>query len=212
MTQKIDVSFYAIIDEDYVGARDLRTCACELVRAGASTIQYRAKNLASKTFLLRALTVESAISGSGVPLIINDRADIALLSGASGVHLGSEDIPVEKAREILGPNRIIGVTVHGAEDALRAELEGADYLGAASIFPTSTKKDVPLIGLAGLKDIKSIVKVPVVAIGGLTLETIARVVQAGADGLAFISELWRGGDVGKRAREIRAAIDSARKG
>jgi len=212
MTQGIDVSFYAIIDEDYVGAHDLGTCASELVRAGASTIQYRAKNLPSKKFLLRALTLEGAISGSGVPLIINDRTDIALLSGASGVHLGREDVPVEKAREILGPNRIIGVTVHGVEDALNAELEGADYLGVGSIFPTSTKRNVPLIGLAGLKDIKASVKIPVVAIGGLTLETIAQVVKAGADGLAFISELWRGGEIGKRAREIRAAIDSVRKG
>jgi thiamine-phosphate pyrophosphorylase len=212
MALRIDVSFYAIIDEDCAGTRDLGACARELVEARVSTVQYRAKNLPSKEFLLRALSIESAIRGSGVPLIINDRSDIALLSGASGVHLGDEDIPVEKAREILGPRRIIGATVRRVQDALRAEREGADYLGAGSVFPSSTKGNVPVIGLAGLKDIKSSVKIPVVAIGGLTLEKVAQVIEAGADGLAFVSELWKGGEIGKRARELRAAIDSARRG
>ncbi|MCX5800411.1 MAG: thiamine phosphate synthase [Candidatus Eisenbacteria bacterium] len=209
MSRRIDVSLYAIIDEDCVGGRNLGTCASELVRAGASVVQYRAKNLSSREFLLKALSIESAIRGSGVPLVINDRADIALLSGASGVHLGSDDIPPEKARQLLGPDRIIGVTVHDVQGAIRAEREGADYLGAASVFPTSTKGNVPLIGLGGLKDISSSVKIPVVAIGGLTLKTVGLVIEAGADGLAFISELWKNREPGKRAGELRAAIDSA---
>jgi len=210
MSRSIDVSFYSIIDEDYVRARDMGACVRELVRARVSVIQYRAKSLPSREFLLRALSIESAIRGSGVPFIINDRADIALLSGASGVHLGSEDIPIQKAREILGPNRIIGATVHSTQDALRAEIEGADYLGAGCVFPSSTKGNVPLIGLTGLKDIKSSVKIPVVAIGGLTLENVAQVIEAGADGIAFVSELWKGGETEQRARKLRAAIDSAK--
>ena len=212
MAVRIDLSLYAIIDEDRVGKHDLSACATELIRAGVSTIQYRAKNLPSKEFLLRALCLENTIRGSAVPLLINDRADIALLSGASGVHLGSEDIPVERAREILGPHRIIGATVRSAQDAIRAQREGADYVGAGSIFPSPTKDKALVIGLAGLREIKSSVKIPVVAIGGLTLGKVAQVIEAGADGLAFISELWKGGEIGKRARELRAAIDSARRG
>jgi thiamine-phosphate pyrophosphorylase len=212
MTLRIDVSLYAIIDEDYVGTRDLVPCATELARSGVSMIQYRAKNLPSREFLLRAISIENALRGSAVPLIINDRADIALLSGARGVHLGSEDIPIEKAREILGFQRIIGITAYSTEDALRAEREGADYIGAGLIFPSPTKGDAPIIGLAGLKEIKSSVKIPVVAIGGLTLEKVSQVIEGGADGLAFISELWGSGEIGKKARALRAAIDLARRG
>jgi thiamine-phosphate pyrophosphorylase len=212
MTFRIDVSFYAIIDEDHVGTRDLSASATELIRAGVSTIQYRAKNLPSKEFLLRAICLENTIRGSAVPLIINDRPDIALLSGASGVHVGSEDIPVEKAREILGLHRIIGASVRSAQDAIRAQREGADYVGAGSIFPSPTRAEVSVIGLAGLREIKASVKIPVVAIGGLTLEKVLQVIEAGADGLAFISELWKGGEIGRRAKELRAAIDSARRG
>jgi len=212
VTVRIDLSLYAIIDEDHVGKRDLSACATELIRAGVSTIQFRAKNLPSKEFLLRAICLENTIRGSAVPLLINDRADISLLSGASGVHLGSEDIPVERAREILGPHRIIGATVRSTQDAIRAEREGADYVGAGSIFPSPTKDEALVIGLAGLREIKASVKIPVVAIGGLTLGKVAQVIEAGADGLAFISELWKGGEIGKRARELRAAIDSARRG
>ncbi len=211
MTLRNDLSLYAVIDEECIGTHDLGACATELVRAGVSAIQYRAKNLLSKEFLLRAIRLENAVRGSGVPLIINDRADIALLSGASGVHLGSEDIPVEKAREILGLQRIIGATAGSVQEAVRAQSAGADYVGAGAVFPTPTKAEAPVIGLEGLREIKASVKIPVVAIGGLTLETVVQVVEAGADGLAFVSELWRGGEIGKKVSELRAAIDAARR-
>jgi len=210
MKHKIDVSFYAIIDEDYVGRRDIGDCARELVQARVSVIQYRTKSLPSREFLLRAISIASAIRGTGVPLIINDRLDIALLTGARGVHLGDEDIPIEKAREVLGPNRIIGASVSTVEEAIHAERSGADYLGAGAVFRTSTKSDVPVIGIEGLKEISFNVKIPVVAIGGLKLENVAQVIEAGASGLAFISELMKCGDIRKKAQELRVAIEAAR--
>jgi len=207
---RIDVSFYAIIDEDSLCGKDPGACARELVSGGATVIQYRAKNLGSRELLSRALAIERAIRTSGVPLIINDRADVAFSCGDSGVHLGIEDVPAAAARKLLGPGRLIGVSVQGVEDAIEAELQGADYLGAGAVFPTGSKDGVLLIGLSGLEEIKRSVSIPVVAIGGLTIGTVAQVLGAGADGLAFISELFRGEDVGARAREIKAAIESAR--
>ncbi|MFH0777094.1 MAG: thiamine phosphate synthase [Candidatus Eisenbacteria bacterium] len=183
----------------------------ELVRSGATVIQYRAKSLARELFLDRAQSIAAIIRVRAVPLIINDRVDVAAACDAAGVHLGREDVSIAEARRILGPGRTVGRTVRTAAEAVKAERDGADYLGAGSIFPSPTKSGIPVIGLEGLKAIRSSVKIPIVAIGGLTLANLPDVVAAGADGLAFVSELFRGASVAARAQELRAAIDGARR-
>jgi thiamine-phosphate pyrophosphorylase len=211
MPAEIDVSLYAIVDEEFLRGRSAADLAADLAANGATIIQYRAKNLASREFLTRARAMRDAVAGRGVPLIINDRIDIALLCGASGVHVGLDDVPVAEARSLLGPRAVIGASVRTGADALEAEEDGADYVGAGAVFPTSTKSDVPLIGLDGLREVRAGVKLPVVAIGGLTRKNAVQALATGVDGLAFISELMDAEDPGAAATELRAIIDAAKR-
>ena len=207
----MDLSLYAVVDEELLAGRDPAEVALSLAANGATVVQYRAKRLASREFLKRARAMRDALTGSGIPLIINDRLDIALLSGADGVHVGQDDVPVTDARILLGSRAVIGASVSTAAEALKAEDDGADYVGAGAVFPTGTKSDAPLMGLEGLRQVRASVRLPVVAIGGLTRRNAAETLAAGADGLAFISELMRAEDPGAAARELRAIIDAVRR-
>jgi thiamine-phosphate pyrophosphorylase len=211
MHADVDFSLYAVVDEELLADRSPADVAASLAANGATVVQYRAKRLASREFLRRARAVRDALAGSGVPLVINDRLDIAVLSGAGGVHVGQDDVPVAEARILLGPLAVIGVSVSTAAEALEAEQCGADYVGAGAVFQTDTKTDAPLMGLEGLRQVRASVRLPVVAIGGLTRLNAAETLAAGADGLAFISELMCARDPGAAARELRAIIDSAAK-
>jgi thiamine-phosphate pyrophosphorylase len=209
MPVDMDLSLYAVVDEEFLAGRDPAAVAAVLAANGASVVQYRAKRLASREFLKRARAVRDALAGSGVPFIVNDRLDIALLCGADGVHVGQDDVPVTDARIMMGPRVVIGVSVCTTAEAVSAEEDGADYLGAGAVFPTGTKTDAPLMGLDGLKAVRASVKLQVVAIGGLNKRNAAAALAAGADGLAFISELMCAGDPGAAARELRTIIDAA---
>jgi len=205
----MDLSLYAVVDEELLAGRSPADLAAALAANGASVVQYRAKRLASREFLKRARAVRDALAGSGVPLIINDRLDIAVLCGADGVHVGQDDVPAADARILMGPRALVGVSVSTAAEAVKAEEDGADYLGAGAVFPTGTKTDAPHMGLEGLRAVRASVKLPVVAIGGLNKRNAAAALAAGADGLAFISELMCADDPGVAARELRAIIDAA---
>lgn len=207
----MDLSLYAIVDEELLGGRDPAAVAESLAHNGASVVQYRAKRLASREFLRRARAMRDALAQSKVPLIINDRLDVALLSGADGVHVGQDDVRVTDARILMGERAVIGMSVSTATEALEAEEDGADYVGAGAVFPTGTKSDVPLMGIQGLRLIRASVKLPLVAIGGLTRSNAAEALAAGADGLAFISELMRAQDPGTAARELRRIIEAAKR-
>jgi thiamine-phosphate pyrophosphorylase len=212
MSIRIDVRLYAIIDESLLEGRSPALLAEELVNSGVTVLQYRAKHLASDEFVHRVRLVLDAIRLSRVPLIINDRVEVAVASGAQGVHVGKNDVAVSEARRVLGMDGIIGATVRNAEDLSRAEGQGADYVGAGSVFPSETKPGVRVIGLEGLTEIKARAKIPVVAIGGLTSDNAGEVLSTGVDGLAFVSAILGSDEPGKAAGRLRALIDQARKG
>jgi len=212
MSVRVDVRLYAIMDESLLEGRSPALLAEELVDGGVTVLQYRAKHLGSDEFVHRVRLVLNAIRGSRVPLIINDRVEVAVASGAHGVHVGKDDVTVPEARRVLGMGGIIGVTVRSTEDLSRAERQGADYVGAGSVFPSGTKSGVPVIGLEGLAEIKARAKIPVVAIGGLTSDNAREVLSTGVDGLAFVSAILGSDEPGKAAGRLRAIVDQARKG
>ncbi|MFH1240065.1 MAG: thiamine phosphate synthase [Candidatus Diapherotrites archaeon] len=159
------------------------------IAARVSVIQYRNKNASIKQMCFEASQLKDLCSEK-TKLIINDRADVALAVDADGVHLGQDDLDYKNARTLLGTDKIIGVTVHTLEEAISAEKKGADYLGISPIFETSTKKDAGnAVGLDLIKEIKSECTLPIIAIGGITLENAKSVVDAGADGLCAISSV-----------------------
>jgi thiamine-phosphate pyrophosphorylase len=177
------------------------TLARELFEGGARLIQIRDKNASPRELLIQvAMILGFAPSDSRV--IVNDRADIALISGAGGVHLGQTDLSPRSIRRILPTTQIIGFSTHNLEQALIAELTPADYIAVGPVFQTSTKTDTgPVVGLNGLREICSQVRKPVVAIGGITMENAGDVFECGAASVAVISDLLKSGDVARRTKE-----------
>jgi thiamine-phosphate pyrophosphorylase len=189
---------YAIADAAFVNPVIL---ARELFDGGARLVQIRNKNASAREFFDQVIAVlEFAPADSHV--IVNDRADVALLSGAGGVHLGQTDLPPQRIRKILSGNQIIGYSTHSSRQALDAEALPVDYIAAGPVFPTSTKSDVdPVIGLNGLREICSRAGRPVVAIGGITMENARDVFACGAASVAVISDLLKSHHVARRTEE-----------
>jgi thiamine-phosphate pyrophosphorylase len=203
----IDFSLYLVADAEFAAYRDLLGLIGEAVRGGATVVQLRAKNLPSRAFLELGLRTADLLARTGVPLLVNDRLDIALACGAAGVHLGQEDMPVPRAREILGPDRIIGVSVNTPEEALRAEREGADYVGAGPAHATSTKETaLGVLGPEGIGRIKRAVRIPVVAIGGISAANAADIRKSGADGIAVVSAILGAPDAKRAAEDLKKAF------
>jgi thiamine-phosphate pyrophosphorylase len=183
----------------------------EVVRAaidgGAPVIQFRDKGANSRQLIDLGLQLRSLTRERSVILIVNDRVDIALAVGADGVHVGPEDMPVPLARKILGPKAIIGASTGTLEEALKAEEEGASYLGVGAVFATSTKSDAGSpIGLVRLAEIKARVKIPVVGIGGISHKNVEDVMKAGADGVAVVSAIVGAENIQEATRQMLAKI------
>jgi len=192
---------YAIIDPTLLTSSEL-ALAEALAGSGVELIQYRNKTVSSRQFFETSRQLTSVLGPRLVRLIVNDRADIALLAGAGGVHVGQEDLGVEDARAICGPNRWVGVSTHSLEQVAAADRTSADYIAFGPIFPTATKKNSdPVVGTELLRKARQMTKKPLVAIGGITLERAAEVYRAGADSLAVIRDLICAPDPGARARE-----------
>jgi len=204
------ISLYAILDPRFLRGRDLVEVARALVRGGATCLQLRDKEASSRDLYEEARLLKASLRSLGIPFIVNDRLDIALAVDADGVHLGEEDIPISEARRILGKGKILGASADTVEAVARAAREGADYIGFGAVFPTDTKQDAQISGLALLSRVKQAVSIPVVAIGGIKRTNAVEVLRAGADGLAVISDLLDSEDVEARAREFRALIDGYR--
>lgn len=203
-TDKIK-GLYCVIDSAWVELSAAGDCAKKLVEAGVGIIQLRAKDEGSRAVLKAACAVRAATKGKAL-FIVNDRLDIALLSWADGVHLGQDDIPLTEARKLM-PSAIIGVSTHNLEEARRAESLGADYISLGPIFQTKTKKDADIPkGLEGLKTLAPDVGIPMVAIGGITIESAIPVLEAGASAVAIISDILLAEDIGGRALEIISRI------
>jgi len=187
---------YYFITDGALSLGGIEHDAAEAVRAGVGCLQYRSKDASTRTMLEQAGRLKAICSGTGTRLIINDRLDIALAVGADGVHLGQDDMPYAVARGMLGPGRIIGITVHTLAEAVAAERLGADYLGVSPIFATATKADAGRpCGLAGLRSIRRECRIPLVAIGGIDLSSVRAVVDAGADMISAISAVVTRPDV-----------------
>lgn len=190
----LDFGLYVISDEG-VSKRSHVQVVKELVDGGVRFIQLRDKHRSDRELLRTAIEVARICHRSGAKLIVNDRVDIAVLSGADGVHLGQEDLPIEYVKRIVPGDFIIGVTVHSVREALVAAASGATYLGAGSVFPTKTKENIKLIGLDGLREIASAVNIPVVAIGGISLDNVEDVIRMGASGVAVVSAIISKDDI-----------------
>jgi thiamine-phosphate pyrophosphorylase len=174
-----------------------------LANGGATLIQLREKRASARDFYNAALEAVEAARRLGIRLIINDRVDIAIAAGAHGVHLGQDDVPPERARLLMGPDRIIGFSTHNLQQAIEADSLPIDYLAVGPVFATSTKENPDaIVGLDLLREVRSRVSKPVVAIGGITLERASLAIEAGADCVAIISDLYSSGDIAGRTREF----------
>ncbi|UHS59402.1 thiamine phosphate synthase [Agrobacterium vaccinii] len=211
----VDYRLNALVDASLTDIAPLADLAAIAARNGATIIQYRDKQATTREMIEQAKRILDALKPTGVPLVINDRVDVALASGADGVHLGADDVDADTARRLLGPDAIIGLTVKSLADAERAARAPTDYACIGGVFETISKvnPDAP-VGLDGLRQLRSYLRearpeMPVGAIAGITLERVRPVIAAGADGVAVISALFRTSDIATTTKSFRDEIDAA---
>lgn len=176
-------------------------------RSGVTIIQLREKNLTTNQYYQLAKQVKEITDAYQVPLIIDDRLDICLAVDAAGLHIGDDELPVSVARQVLGPEKILGVTAKTVKRALEAEEGGADYLGTGAIFPTTTKENAPITLISTLKTICQTVAIPVVAIGGLTSENIDQLAETGIAGVAVVRDLMQAEDIEAKTQAFLTKLD-----
>ena len=207
-----DYSLYLVTDRGLAGDRSLAAIVGEAVSGGVTCVQLREKLCGTREFIDQARQLKSLLQPAGIPLIINDRIDVALAVGADGIHLGQQDMAIADARLLVGPGMLIGISAESLEDAIRAERQGADYIGISPVFATATKADAahPL-GLEGVRLIRQAVKLPLVGIGGITEGNAGAVVAAGADGVAVVSAIIASRCPRTAATVLRGQVDQARK-
>lgn len=198
----MDYSLYVCTDRDIMTTDTLEEAVELAIKGGATIIQLREKDCTSREFYELALSIKDITDAYEVPLIINDRLDIALAVHADGVHLGQSDIPVQVARNVMGPNCIVGATANTLEKAKEAWQSGADYLGVGDVFGSATKNDTKLVELKELKKICDTVKIPVVAIGGISKKNIHLLKDTGVAGVAVISAVLGQTDITAAAEEL----------
>ena len=176
-------------------------------RSGVTIVQLREKNLTTNQYYQLAKQVKEITDGYQVPLIIDDRLDVCLAVDAAGLHIGDDELPVSVARQVLGPDKILGVTAKTVKRALEAETSGADYLGTGAIFPTTTKENAPITLISTLKTICQRVAIPVVAIGGLTSENIDQLIGTGIAGVAVVRDLMQAEDIETKTQAFLTKLD-----
>jgi thiamine-phosphate pyrophosphorylase len=213
----IDLRLNAIVDPERANGRSLAELTQLVVAGGATLIQLRDKHGSTRRMIEEAQAIKAVLTGTGVPLVINDRVDVALAAGADGVHVGQDDMPAEEARRLLGPKAIIGVSIKSVALANAAPLDTIDYAGIGGVYATTSKDNPnPPIGIVGLREIVAALRArrrdfPVCGIAGIDASNAAPVIEAGAEGVAVISALSMANDPERAARELRAVIDSARR-
>lgn len=212
---RVDVGLYVIVDPEHARI-PLDELARRAVDGGATMVQLRAKAMPTCEFVAQARAIKAALAGTDVPLIINDRADVALASGADGVHVGQEDMTPHDVRRLVGRHAILGLSIKSVAQAASAPVELIDYVGIGGVFATSSKNNPDLpIGLAGLREIASALRarapgLPLTAIAGIDRTNTADVIAAGADGIAVISAVSLAADPRAAARDLRTIVDAAR--
>jgi thiamine-phosphate pyrophosphorylase len=198
---------YPIVDAGRLHGRDPAFVVDSLARAGARLIQLRVKGLSDRRWLAMAGAALAAARASGAYLVVNDRADIARIAGADGLHVGQDDLAGTDARAVVGPGVLLGVSTHNLDQLAAAATEAVDYLAIGPVFPTRTKDNPdPVVGLEMVRRARAATTRPLVAIGGITRANARSVVEAGADGVAVISDLLDAPDLARAFTELAAAI------
>ena len=201
-----------VTDRELAGNRSIEDVVAAGVKGGVTVVQLREKNCSTLEYILLAKRVKLILKSAGVPLIINDRIDVALACQADGVHVGQTDMPYQEARRIMGRKAIVGLTVETMDQARQAENLDADYLGVSTIYGTPTKTDtINEWGLDGLQYLRGQTKHLLVAIGGINRSNAANVIQAGADGIAVVSAICAAPDPESAAKELSSIISQVRK-
>jgi thiamine-phosphate pyrophosphorylase len=208
---KVDVRVYAVLDPARCRGRRLSEMAEAAARGGATLLQYRDKSGSTRSLIEAASEIGRALAPFDVPLLINDRVDVALAVGCAGVHVGSEDMPAADARRLLGPDAIVGCTVHSAEEADAVQGGILDYASVGGVFATASKHNPQApIGLEGVRAlIARLPDLPVCAIAGIDHRNGADVIAAGADGIAVISDIFMADDVTAATQRLRGIVDAA---
>ncbi len=207
-----DYTLYLVTDSSLARGRSLSSVVTAAVAGGCTMVQLREKEASGRRFLDLARELSGLLVPRGVPLIVNDRLDVALACGAEGLHVGQDDRPGADVRRSAGERLSVGVSVSTPDEARRAEAEGAAYLGVSPIWATPTKPDAPpAVGLAGLAAIRRVTRLPLVGIGGVNATNAAQVIGAGADGVAVVSAIMSADDPAQSARELLEVVHSARR-
>ncbi len=200
---------YVILDAALLSIRE-RECAQELTAGGVRLLQYRNKGASARELFESSKRLSSLLIPQGVTFVVNDRADVAVAAEASGVHLGQEDLRAEAARSVIGTGKLLGVSTHNLDQFKEAAATSADYIAVGPMFSTSTKANPdPVVGIEFLRRVRPLTDKPIVAIGGITLERAAEVIQAGADSVAVISDILLARDPGQRARRFIELLEAA---
>ena len=200
--ENLDYTLYLCTDRELMSTDTLEEAVEEAILGGVTMVQLREKNCSSKEFYETALRIKKITDTYGLPLLINDRVDIALAVDADGVHVGQSDLPVSVARKILGKDKIVGVSARNVTQALEAEQNGADYLGVGAMYATGTKKDAKVTSREELLKIREAVKIPIVVIGGINQKTLSNFKGIGINGLAVVSAVIAAKDIKAAAAEM----------
>ncbi|MCD8329803.1 MAG: thiamine phosphate synthase [Lachnospiraceae bacterium] len=199
----VDYTLYLCTDRNLMTTDTLEEAVKAAIRGGVTVVQLREKDCSSAEFLEQAFRIKEITDRAGIPLIINDRLDVALAVDAAGVHVGQSDFPATVARRLLGPDKLIGVSAATVEEARKAEADGADYLGVGAMFATSTKTNTRPVSMERLAEIRQAVSIPIVAIGGIQASNAAQFRGTGINGLAVVSAILAQPDIEEAARKLK---------
>jgi thiamine-phosphate pyrophosphorylase len=201
---------YVILDASLITSSE-RDCTLGLAEAGVRLLQYRNKSASSRQYLDTSRELAETLRPHGLTFIVNDRPDVAFLAGANGVHVGQDDLDVEQARRVLGGDKLVGISTHNLGQFERAAKTSADYIAAGPVFGTSSKVNPdPVVGLDFLRRVRALTDKPIVAIGGITLDRAAAVIESGADAVAVISGILNAPDPGERAKQYLNILEAAK--
>jgi thiamine-phosphate pyrophosphorylase len=198
---------YGILDLGYVEISEVQKVTEALVAGGVDLLQLRAKNFPVGEIEKVAVQMRSITAEPGIPLVINDHPEIARNVGAAAVHLGQDDLAIADARKIVGPECAVGKSTHGVEQAIRAFYEGADYIGFGPLFATPTKPDYPPVGLGDIGQIHRVVRIPIFCIGGIKLDNLEKVIEAGARRVVIVSGLLQAKDIPAYGRSVKELLN-----
>jgi thiamine-phosphate pyrophosphorylase len=202
MKSEINYTLYLVTDRDLMSTETLEEAVEQAIKGGCTLVQLREKTASSRDFYETAMGVKAITDRYNIPLIINDRVDIALAINAAGVHVGQSDLPASVVREIIGEDKLVGVSAGTVEKALQAQKDGADYIGVGALYSTSTKTDAKSVAGEMLREIRKAVSIPIVGIGGINAENAVQLKDTGIDGIAVVSAIISQKDIAGSARKL----------